>query len=318
MPNNQENDMSLIGHLTELRYRLLIIITGLVVCTAMGLFFAEPVLEILIIPVQQLEREPGRDMELTLVVQPDGTIRIPIEGEDIRANLDKLSRKRMRIVLAEDPEKDLPETEFYWGEKPKQQFYYHSPLDPFFMQLKVALILGILLSLPIIVFQVWLFINPGLKNKEKRIIKPMLSAALVLFPIGALFAFYIVQLVLKVMQSYQVENIDPLLSIFDYLSLLTVMMLAFGLIFELPLVIAIAARLGVVTPEFLRVHRRHAYVILAVAAMLLTPADPFSMLAAFFPLLGLYELSILLAKPMSMMHRSDDIDVEDVEEESTP
>ena len=310
MQKNKDYDMSLIGHLTELRYRLVIVIAGLAICTLIGLIFARPVLGILIYPVENLKKEPGRTSEMTLIINPDGSVHVPADVDIFRKNLDKMSRKHMRIVLAEDKAKNLPEVEFNWGDKPQQQFYYHSPLDPFFMLIKVALILGILLSLPVIIYQIWGFISPGLKPNERKIIRPMLLGAIVLFPIGSLFAFYILQLVLKIMQTYQVENIDPLLSIFDYLSLLTVMMIVFGVIFELPLIIAIAARIGVVTPEFLRLYRRHAYVGLAVASMVLTPPDPFSMMAAFIPLVGLYELSIALAKPMSMLHRRDGLAAE--------
>jgi sec-independent protein translocase protein TatC len=152
----------------------------------------------------------------------------------------------------------------------------------------------------------WRFIQPGLNDKEQRITKPLLVGAVFLFPLGAAFAFYMIKFVLQVMQIYAVQNIDPLLNIFQYLSLLSNMMLIFGIIFEIPLILAIGSRVGLVTPKFLQTYRRHAYVLLSIGAMVITPGgDPITMIVALLPLVALYELSIALSKPMARLHQRD-------------
>ena len=302
MKVNSEREMSLIGHLTELRSRLIISIAALVVCMFTAFFVSDPILRFLTKPIEGLAREPDRDQELALTIGVDGIVRVDPES---LPDPEKTSTRRLIIVHKVESTTGTTEMRYIIGEKPSQQFYYLSPLDPIMMKLKVAFIMGILVALPIIIRQIWMFITPGLTDKERRVVKPILWGAIVLFPIGAMFAFYMVKVLLIVMQAYVVEGIDPLLDIFKYLSLLTTLMLIFGVIFELPLVIAIAARIGLVSPETLRYYRRHSYVGLAVVSMFLTPADPFTMLMAFVPLVGLYELSLALAKPMAYFHQRD-------------
>lgn len=300
-----EVELSLIGHLTELRTRLFICILALAVSVLLGLVVARPVLHILTLPVQTLKQEPDRPNVLTLVVGADGALRIH-DMQNVRITLDKLAKKRFDILFPADPAHKQPEARFEMGERAEQKFYYDSPLAPIMMLLKVALIVGILIALPIFLWQTWLFISPGLTGKERMVIKPILIGAVFLFPLGASFAYYMVQFVLLMMQQYAVENVAPLLDIFRYLSLVSNMMLVFGFIFEVPLILAIASRIGLVTPKFLKTYRRHAYVALAVAAMIITPGgDPFTMLIALIPLVVLYELSVALSKPMARLHQRD-------------
>ena len=136
-------------------------------------------------------------------------------------------------------------------------------------------------------------------------IKPLLSFGLVLFPIGAWFAYYVVKMVLRVMQQYAIEGVDSLINVHDYLSFLMTMMVVFGILFELPLIIAMAARVGIVTPAFLKTYRRHAYVVLTIVAMFVSPADPLSMVVMLIPLFGLYEIAVACAIPMAKLHQRD-------------
>jgi Tat protein translocase TatC len=309
---NPEHEMSLVGHLSELRNRLIVCLIALVLTTAGAFFVAEPVLRTITLPIQGLEREPGREEELTLVVQPDGTLKV--DNPDLLLDPGQLAQQRLVIKRPADPARNRPQASFEFGQKKAQQFYYRRPLDPFMMHLNVALIVGVMLALPICLWQIWAFIRPGLRPHEARVVRPLLAGALLLFPLGAGFAFFIITLILKFMQTYAVENIGFLPDIFAYLHLLTMMMIVFGIIFELPLAVAIAARIGLVTPEMLRTYRRHAYVALAFAAMILTPADPFSMMAAFVPLIVLYEISVVVARPMALLHSQSTQD-EPIEEE---
>lgn len=305
MAKTQENEMSLVGHLSELRNRAIICVLSLIVCVFLSLFIAKPVLSVLISPIKGMQTEPGHDKTITFIVQPDNSLRLR-GGRPTVIQLEHLSSKRFELIWPADAATKQTTTTWAIGEKSTQQFYYNSPMDPIMLQLKVALIVGILLALPVLLWQIWLFVSPGLKLKERKIIKTLLSGAFFLFPLGSAFAFYVVQIVLHIMQIYSVNNVAPLLNIYNYLSLLFNMMLVFGAIFELPLVMAILSRLGIINPSFLREYRRHAYVVLAFAAMILSPgADPFSMLVILGPLIALYELSVVLCTITAKMHLAD-------------
>lgn len=305
MAKTTENEMSLVGHLTELRTRAIVCVLSLIICVCLALFIARPVQRVLTSGIGDVRTEPGRDQTVTLVVQGDNSVRL-LGGRPTADILKHLSSKHFQLIWPADAKTSQTTTTWAIGEKPTEQFYFMSPIDPVMVQLKIALIVGILLALPVLLYQIWLFVCPGLKMKERRIIKTLLGGAFFLFPLGAAFAFYVVQLLFRIMQVYSMENVAARLDIHKYLSLLFNMMLVFGTIFELPLVMAILSRIGIINPSFLREYRRHAYVVLAFAAMILSPgADPFSMLVILFPLIGLYELSVLLCTITARMHLAD-------------
>ena len=300
MAKANDSEMSLVGHLSELRIRLIIGIAAVAVSTLITFVIAGPALKFLTGPIEALSTEPGHTLELRAVVTPDGQLKF----DNLQALTDpgKISRRRMSIVLPADPRHGRPnDVELVIGTQRSQKLRYKNPLDPFLMQFKIALILGVLLALPIILHQIWRFVQPGLTAAEQRVVKPLLSGAIIMFPIGATFAYFMLRLILLVMQSYQVDTIEPLYDASEYLSLLTTMMLVFGVIFEMPLALALATRIGLINPRLLTQYRRHAYVGLAVAAMILTPNDGFTMLAAFFPMIGLYELSVFLCRPLAAL-----------------
>jgi sec-independent protein translocase protein TatC len=305
MDRDDDREMSLIGHLGELRTRLIYSVLAIVLGMVLAGFFVDSIVKILISPIETVAREPEHDQEITFSVAPDKGMKamVPPGGWDPA----RVVRTRFRVIMEADPSTSgsQPKT-FYVGDPPNQKVYYDSPLDPFMIKFKVAIASGLLFALPVILYQIWLFICPGLRRSEKNFVKPLLAGAVVLFPLGSFFAFFMVKFILRLMQQYSVEGVDAWLKINPYLSLLFTMMLIFGVIFELPLVIAIGARIGLITPRLLRQYWRQAYVILAIAAMVLTPTtDPFTMMIAYFPLLGLYELSIALAKPMALLHKRD-------------
>ncbi len=309
MEPKDEREMSLIGHLTELRTRIIISVIAVFVCVCLAFTVANPVLEYLTRPIRRLDREPNRDQELVFHVRPDGSMRVggqvDVNGVEAPLNLDRLSTQRFLLVFDEDEPSSAAQRSIAIGARPNQGVYYRSPFDAFMVPFKVSLIVGLLLALPILLHQLWLFIKPGLRPAERKVVRSLLAGAIFLFPLGALFAFFMVAMILQVLQSYTPPSIEPLFGINEYLSVLTMMMIVFGVLFELPLFVALAARMGLVTPAMLIHYRRVAYVVLALAAMILTPADPFSMVAALIPLVGLYEVSILVARPMARMHHGD-------------
>jgi sec-independent protein translocase protein TatC len=175
---------------------------------------------------------------------------------------------------------------------------YLSPTEPFFITLKLAVSVGFVLASPIVIYQVWAFLSPALLPTEKRLIIPSLYLGLVLFALGVLMSYEIaLPMTLKFTMGFQTESLEQNIVIGEYLSFVTRLLLAFGGVFELPVVVLILSAMGLVTPEFLAKKRRHAVVIITVLASVLTPGDVITLtLMMMVPLILLYELSIILSK----------------------
>ena len=171
------------------------------------------------------------------------------------------------------------------------------PLTPFFFEIKLAIILGLIGSFPIILFEIWSFLSPALERRERRIIIPALYMGMVLFAFGVGLAYFVaLPITLKFLYGFQTDSANWLIGMNEYLTFVIRLLLSFGIIFELPVVIMILASLGLVTPKFLRAKRRHAIVITTVVAAFLSPGDAMTVtFLMMFPLIILYEVSILLA-----------------------
>jgi len=182
---------------------------------------------------------------------------------------------------------------------------YLSPTEPFFITLKLAVAVGLVLASPIVIYQVWAFLAPALLPSEKRIIVPALYMGLVLFALGVLMAYEIVlPMTLRFTMSFQTESLEQSIVIGEYLGFVTRLLLAFGAVFELPVVVLILSAMGLVTPEFLSSKRRHAIVIITVTASLLTPGDVITLtIMMMAPLLLLYEFSIVLSRLVARRRR---------------
>lgn len=180
----------------------------------------------------------------------------------------------------------------------EERLRYLSPTDPFFITLKLALLVGLLLASPIVIYQVWAFLSPALRPSEKRAIVPSLYFGLVLFTLGVAMAYYIaLPITLQFTMGFQTESLEPSIVVDAYLGVVVRMLLAFGLIFEMPLLILSLAALGLVTPELLAARRRHAIAIITVVCALITPGDVVTLtILMMIPLVLLYELSIILTK----------------------
>ena len=171
-----------------------------------------------------------------------------------------------------------------------------SPLTPFFLELKLALIVGILLAFPILVYQVWAFLSPALERHERRVIIPAMYMGLVLFCAGAVLAYLILPISLDFLFRFQSDYLNLVIGANEYLSFVVRLLLAFGIIFELPVVVMILSALGLVTPQFLRAQRRVAIVAITVVASFLSPGDVIIVTVLMMaPLILLYEFSILLS-----------------------
>jgi len=156
-------------------------------------------------------------------------------------------------------------------------------------------IVGFILALPIVVYHTWSFLSPALFEKEKKLVVPAVVGGFVLFLLGVAMAYFLVlPLGLRFLLGFQTQALTPIITIGEYLRFATRLILAFGLIFELPLVSLLLSALGLITAHTLRRFRRHAIVGVAAVSAILTPADVLTMLMMMGPLLILYEISILL------------------------
>lgn len=169
--------------------------------------------------------------------------------------------------------------------------------EAFFTYLKVALLSGIMLAAPVIIYQFWIFVAPGLYNKERHILFPIIFLSSFFFVGGALFGYFIVfPFGFKFFLGFATETIRPLPSMREYLSFSSKLLLAFGLSFDLPLVITFLAKLGIVNVDFLKKNRKYAILLFFVGAAILTPPDVVTQVMLALPLMALYELSILGAR----------------------
>jgi len=169
--------------------------------------------------------------------------------------------------------------------------------EAFFTYLKVSFLSGIMLASPVILYQIWMFIAPGLYSEERKLILPFVFLSTVFFVGGALFGYYVVfPYGFRFFLSFASENIQAFPSMKEYLSFSSKLLLAFGIVFELPLFITLMARLGLVTPAFLRQNRKYAILLFFTGAAIITPPDVITQIMMAFPLMFLYELSILGAR----------------------
>jgi len=170
--------------------------------------------------------------------------------------------------------------------------------EAFFTYLKVALISGFMLAFPYLAFEFWMFVTPGLYKHEKRILAPAIFLSAFFFIGGALFGYFAAfPFGFEFFLSFSNENIQALPSMKEYMSLASFMLLAFGLVFETPLVITIMASLGLVTADFLRKNRKYSVIIIFIIAAIITPGpDIMSQCIMALPMLVLYEISIIGAK----------------------
>jgi len=172
------------------------------------------------------------------------------------------------------------------------------PFGQLFLYIQVAIIVGIVASLPNIFYQLWQFIAPALKKREQKYIIWIVFFSTFCFLAGIAFAYFVMlPLTMKFAAQFGTSEIANEFAIDEYMSIIISVMLAAGLVFELPMVSFFLSKLGILTPKFMRKFRRHAIVIILILAAFLTPgADPVSQVILAVPLVLLYEISIFISK----------------------
>lgn len=184
---------------------------------------------------------------------------------------------------------------------------FTAPGEAFWMHLKVAFVAGFFLSLPVILYQLWKFISPGLRPKEKKYAGPFVVSATVLFLLGAGFCmFFVLPFAMSFLLTYKTENMTPMLSVGSYVDFCLKFILAFGAVFELPIAIIVLTRIGIVTPKTLAKNRKYAILVAFIVAAVLTPTpDVFNQTLMAIPIIVLYEAGILLSRILNIMKKRD-------------
>ena len=178
-----------------------------------------------------------------------------------------------------------------------RRLIYTHPGDGFSILMQTAIIVGVVLALPVIIYQAWAFLSPALHRHEKKIVVPVIVGAVFLFICGAALAWwFVLPMTLRFLTSMGDEAFDQMISATEYFGFATSLVLAMGAVFELPIVILALSALGLVTPKLLARFRRHALIGSYVAAAFITPGDAFfTSVILTVPLYLLYELSIVLS-----------------------
>ncbi len=231
--NLHDKEMTLVEHLAELRYRIIVILVFVLFFLTVSYFFFNPLIRLIIFPV-------------------------------------------------------------------KQKLNYFSLSELFIFKLKFSLTVGIILSVPVIIYQVWAFISPGLKRVEKRWLLVIFPPVLIFFLAGASFAnFVVVPIVFKFLLRFAGSNIKPLLSISEYISFWVMTVSIIGFSFELPLFILLLVKLRIVSLSSLKKARFFVYMIVFGISATFTPPDVFSFVLFSVPLLGMFELTLLFSSLLS-------------------
>jgi sec-independent protein translocase protein TatC len=255
--------MSLIEHLTELRTRLLTCIFALIIGSGVGWIYAGDLLNFIERPLS------GHTYLTELKKNIYGTVKQRLPGF------------YERWKLGEDV-----------GPPPAdRKLNYTAPLEPFFVQIKLSMIAGAVLALPIMLYQLWMFIAPGLTKKERRFVIPFITAGTLAFVIGALFFLFVIwPVIINFSLSYESDGLRSWFSLTAYINFCMRLIVIFGLVFELPIVSVILARIGLITSAFLARQRRFA--VLASAIVAAFHADLVTMAVVWIPLYLMYEVSI--------------------------
>lgn len=182
-----------------------------------------------------------------------------------------------------------------------------SPTEPFLTTLILCLYAGVLLALPVILYQAYAFVLPAFSPTERRVVLPLLLLVPFLFIGGVLFAYFVIApAALSFLLSFNADNFNIEIRAREYYSFFALALIAVGSLFQIPVGILAVTRLGIVTPDQLRANRRYAFLAIAILAMLLPGTDPVTMILAMIPLVVLYEVSILLASWLGRSRISDE------------
>ncbi|MFD0864128.1 twin-arginine translocase subunit TatC [Sungkyunkwania multivorans] len=254
------NEMSFLDHLEELRWHLIRASVAILIAAVVVFFFKSFVFNTLI----------------------DGPRKVDFATYQFFCNLSQNLGLNDGLCVTEMPFK-----------------VQHTQMaSPFSIHIWTSITLGFILAFPFVLFEIWRFIKPGLHDNERKYAGAFISIGSLLFFLGVLFGYYVIApLSVNFLGGYSLGNDavnNPTYS--SYIAIIRSTILAGGIIFELPIIIYFLAKLGLVTPAFLRKYRKHAFVLVLIASAIITPPDIASQVIVSIPIVILYEISILVTK----------------------
>jgi sec-independent protein translocase protein TatC len=262
---SKEVAMTFWEHLEELRRRIIIAAITIGVFTVLCLSFSKPIEKVIMFPLRtSMNTLIANAIDAT--VGSDGSI-FGFLAVTLRAGTSSIDAVLMKV----------------------------GPLEGIMAFLKLGVTAGILLALPIVIYQVWAFIFPALNHEERRFAVPLFLIIVAFFTIGAVFAYFIVVPVVLQFSAQLFPEMPNRWDLENYISLVAKLILGFGIAFELPIVMAFLSRIGVINARGFREKQNYALLGICVISALLTPADPWSMLLMAIPLFILYQLGIFFA-----------------------
>ena len=262
-----EKMLSFVDHLVELRKRLIVVILAIVIGMGIAWNVSGEILTFIEKPLTGSTYLSEMKTEVYRIVKeryPDFYTRHKLDKEIVVKSTDRMLN-------------------------------YSAPLEPFFIQCKIALIAGFIMALPIVFYQLWLFVAPGLTRGEKRLVVPFVTTATVSFCIGAIFFLTIIwPVIINFSLSYESAGLRSWFNLSAYVNFCLRLILTFGLIFELPIMVLLLSRFGLVTGSFLARNRKYA--VLASAIIAAFHADLLTMFVIMVPMYTMYEVSIWVAR----------------------
>jgi apolipoprotein N-acyltransferase len=271
----REANMPFLDHLEELRWRILKALAALVVGAVICFAFSDSIMQILTRPYEEavLSLESQQSSGVVLAVKK--LVSQWLDQPDAAPEPD-------------EPSADLP---------PARRLQALRPMTYFFISLQIAFVGGLLLALPVIFYQAWRFVAPGLLQREKRLTLPIISLSVLCFSVGAMIAYYIVlPLGLRFFLALEPPDMTSQWAADEYIGFVLRLIAGFGIVFEMPVLSLFLAKVGVLTAARMRRIRRYAIIGIFVLGAIFTPPDPVSQILMALPLLLLYEISIWVCK----------------------
>ena len=182
-----------------------------------------------------------------------------------------------------------------------------TPQGMFILKWNLAIIGGFILSIPVITIQIWKFVSPGLYNRERKILLPLIITIFLCFILGAIFAYMVIlPFSLNFFASMVTDNVQNNFSINYYFSFVLALIIGSGVIFEMPVASFLFSSIGIITPSFLRRFRREAIMVTVILSAIITPPDPISLIIMSIPMVILYEISILVSWISNRLFNQDE------------
>ena len=267
--------MPFLDHLEELRWRILKALAALVVGAVICFAFSDSIMQIL--------TRPYEEAVLSLESQQSSGVVLAVK-KLVSQWLDQPDA----APAPDAPIADLP---------PARRLQALRPMTYFFISLQIAFVGGLLLALPVIFYQAWRFVAPGLLQREKRLTLPIISLSVLCFSVGAMIAYYIVlPLGLRFFLALEPPDMTSQWAADEYIGFVLRLIAGFGIVFEMPVLSLFLAKVGVLTAARMRRIRRYAIIGIFVLGAIFTPPDPVSQILMALPLLLLYEISIWVCK----------------------